>query len=388
MNEREREESLERAEAMSRGAWVDDDDPRLGRPYVEWAVVRVRIGWALLLAAIVGLVLLGISPTPYVVERPGPAYDALGDAPTTEGESAPVIAIDGATTYPTDGELDLLTVNVAGSPTQTLDWFQVLQAWVDPSQAIAPVDLLFPGDASEQDVDEQNAALMRDSQQSAVAAALGALGIDYGVTVEVGSVAAGSAAEGVLETGDRLLEVGGRAIRFDTDVRAAVEANGAGTPMTIRVLRGGAPLELEVTPTLVGGRPLLGIGVTAQYDFPFDVEVRLDDVGGPSAGQIFALGIYDKLTPGALLGGAHVAGAGTIAADGEVGAIGGIVQKMYGAQRAGAEWFLAPRSNCDEVVGNVPAGLRVVAVDTLDDSIAALEAIGQGGDTSVLPSCG
>jgi PDZ domain-containing protein len=113
----------------------------------------------------------------------------------------------------------------------------------------------------------------------------------------------------------------------------------------------------------------------------------LNNVGGPSAGMMFALGIIDTLTPGELNGGQDVAGTGTITADGTVGPIGGIRQKMWGALDAGADWFLAPESNCDEVVGHIPGRLKVFAVKTLDDSLDVLEAIRDDGDLSALPTC-
>jgi Lon-like protease len=103
--------------------------------------------------------------------------------------------------------------------------------------------------------------------------------------------------------------------------------------------------------------------------------------------MMFALGIIDKLTPGKLNGGEDVAGTGTITASGEVGPIGGIRQKMYGAVDAGAEWFLAPADNCDEVTGHIPNGLTVFSVSTLDEALAALAVIESGGDTAALPAC-
>jgi Lon-like protease len=103
--------------------------------------------------------------------------------------------------------------------------------------------------------------------------------------------------------------------------------------------------------------------------------------------MMLALGTYDKLTPGALTEGARIAGTGTITADGEVGPIGGIRQKMYGAVGAGADWFLAPASNCDEVVGHIPGGLEVFAVTTLDDALEVVEAVAAGGDTSSFARC-
>jgi len=102
--------------------------------------------------------------------------------------------------------------------------------------------------------------------------------------------------------------------------------------------------------------------------------------------MMLALGIYDKLTPGKLTGGAHIAGTGEITAEGAVGIIGGIRQKMYGARDAGADWFLAPAGNCDEVVGHVPPGLRVVKVSTLRESLAAVKEIA-AHDAGSLPTC-
>jgi len=110
-------------------------------------------------------------------------------------------------------------------------------------------------------------------------------------------------------------------------------------------------------------------------------------VGGPSAGMMFALGIIDKMSPGDLTGGQHIAGTGTIDADGNVGPIGGIRQKLYGARDAGATWFLAPEANCNEVVGHVPDGIRVFSTSTLKQSLTVLETIRDGGDLDALPTC-
>ena len=134
-------------------------------------------------------------------------------------------------------------------------------------------------------------------------------------------------------------------------------------------------------------RPLLGVATTASFDFPFQVDIRIEDVGGPSAGMMFALGVIDKLTPGSLTGGRHVAGTGTICGDGTVGPIGGIRQKMVAASGAGATLFLAPQADCDEVAGHVPAGLDVVAVKTLSGALDALEQVRERGSAQGLPTC-
>ena len=164
-----------------------------------------------------------------------------------------------------------------------------------------------------------------------------------------------------------------------------------GEPIELTVERDGEQVTVSVMPkqTEVDGETvwLIGIVLLNDYEFPIDVTIQLNNVGGPSAGMMFALGIIDTLTPGQLNGGQNVAGTGTITADGEVGPIGGIRQKLFGAKDAGAEWFLAPEANCDEVVGHVPDGLQVFAVETLDDALDALEAVRAGGDVDALPTC-
>ena len=360
-----------------------------GSPGGERSSRAQLVGQGLIMAAILATLLLAISPTPYVVERPGPVYDTLG---TTEvdGEKVPVIDITGAETFPTDGRLDLLTVYLDGSREHPLDWFDVIGAWFDPTRAILPVDAVFPDGQTQEQSDEESAQDMQVSQQDAVAAALTELGIDYASTVTVGSVTADSPADGVLEPGDELLAVGGTEVTTDTELRAAITEAGVGVPVAVEIRRDGVDTEVTLTPVALSAsdpRPIVGVVPEVAYDFPFDVDIRLQDVGGPSAGMMFSVGIYDKLTPGALTGGEHIAGTGTIAADGTVGAIGGIRQKMFGARDAGATWFLAPESNCDEVVEGIPDGLTVFAVSTLDQAIDVVEAIGDGESTAEFPVC-
>ena len=175
-----------------------------------------------------------------------------------------------------------------------------------------------------------------------------------------------------------------------TALRSAIAENGTESPATLTIERSGVEQTVEIIPELSEGAepvPVVGIFVSGRYDFPFEVDIQLENVGGPSAGMMFALGITDKLTPGQLTGGEEFAGTGTIAADGTVGPIGGIVQKMYGAVDAGADWFLAPTANCAEVVGSIPAGLEVFAVGTLDDALEVLEVVSTDGDLGSLARC-
>lgn len=345
-----------------------------------------RTGWVVLGIALVTGLTLAIVPSPYVVEKPGPVYNTLGAA-DYEGEERDLITIADETVYPTEGSLDLLTVSVLGNPDNRLNWLTVAAAWLDPSQAVVPLEAVFPADETSEDRDEANQVAMVNSQQDAIAAALTSLDYEYPSELSVVSLADDAPAAGIIEEGDLIESVNGDAVADITALREALAASGADKPATIGLTRDGAVQSVEVTPVDLEGAVVMGINVKSDYKFPFEVEIQLDKVGGPSAGMMFALGIIDKLTPGSIQGGADVAGTGTIDQAGTVGPIGGIRQKLFGAKDAGAEWFLAPAANCAEVTGHIPDGLSVLAVETLDDSLAALDAIRTGADTSALPTC-
>jgi PDZ domain-containing protein len=346
--------------------------------------------WALAIA-LAALLVITFLPTSYVIQQPGPVYNTLGTARSSDGTEVPLISIEGAETYPTAGALDLLTVQVVGNRERTPSWFELAIAWFQPSRAVLPIDAIFPEGQTSEERNEQSAALMVDSQKEATAAALNELGLDVGHKLTVHSVLEDSAAEGVLEAGDVILEANGQEATDAASLREIIN-EGDGAPVEITIVRDGEEQTVTITPreTEVEGETtwLIGVTLTNDYDFPIDVTIQLNNVGGPSAGMMFALGIIDSLTPGELNGGENVAGTGTIDASGEVGPIGGIRQKMWGAVDAGAEWFLAPEANCDEVVGHVPEGLHVFAVEDLDDALAALDAVREGGDVDALPTCG
>jgi len=347
------------------------------------------VGWILMITAIAGTVVLGTLPAPYVIESPGPVYDTIGDIQVA-GEKTPVISVDGEKTYPTSGTLDMLTVSLHGSREAPLSWIDLALSWFDPTRAVIPIEYIYPEGETQEQSSQESAADMAGSQQEAVAAALGALDIEYTSIVTVASTLAGFPADGVLTPGDQILTVDGDPIDGVTELSAALAQRPTGSTFAIGIVRDGEPQTIELTtasapddPTV----PIVGISPSAIYDFPFDVTVNLGDVGGPSAGTMLALGIYDKLTPGELTGGERIAGTGTIAADGEVGAIGGIRQKLYGASEAGADWFLAPAANCDEVVDHIPGGMQVFAMSTLDEALKTVQTIADGGDTSRLARC-
>ncbi len=350
---------------------------------------RSLVVQGVIVLAVLGGLVFGVSPAPYVVERPGPVYNTLGDT-VADGGTVPIVDIDGAPVYETDGRLDLLTVYLDGSRERPITWFDVLAGHLDPTKAVLDIDAIYPEGRTADEASEQSALDMQLSQSAAVAAALTQLGIDYETRVVAFSITDDSPAGEVLEPGDVLVAADGVPIVHEDDLRGAVRAAGVGTVMTLDIERDGEPLTVTLAPIERGAddpSPMIGVLPGYRYEFPFDVDIRLSNVGGPSAGMMFALAVYDRLTPGALTGGEHIAGTGTISPDGEVGAIGGIVQKMHGARGAGAEWFLAPEDNCGSVVGSVPAGLTVFAVDTLGEAVEIVSAIGEGRDLSSFATC-
>jgi PDZ domain-containing protein len=348
------------------------------------------IGWAILILALVAAVIVGLMPAPYVIEKPGPVFNTTGET-RVNGANVPVIQISGAKTYPTRGTLDMLTVDVDGSPGYPPNWAEVASAWFDPSQAVVPMDEIYAPQETTKQSNQEGAEEMTDSQQEATAAAFGEQHIAYKSVVSVDSTIKGSPAAAFLKAGDILLSVNGKTFHNTDQLHSLIVANGTSKPMTLVFTRKGVSQTVTFTPEKTSSGATLGVYIDQKFTFPISVKIQLQDVGGPSAGMMFALGIIDKLTPGALNGGQKIAGTGTITAGGTVGAIGGIRQKMYGARDAGAKYFLAPASNCggsDGVRGHIPSGLTVYATSTLSQSISILKAIESGTGLNKLKTCG
>lgn len=336
------------------------------------------------LAGTTVLLLAGVVlPAPYVVESAGPTFNTVGSH-----DDKQLVKITGAPTYPSDGRLDLTTVYVTGGPSGRLNSINALLGWLDPSDAVIPEDTLYPPDTTGQQVDESNAAAMVTSQEDSVAAALNHLGKPFTTTLTVHAVIPGGAADGVLRVGDRILSVNGTQVTSLELLREQLDAAGErGADVVVR--RDGRTVteHVKLTRDEDSQRWQLGVYLVPKYEFPVDVDFQLDQVGGPSAGMMFALGIVEELTPGSMAGDEHIAGTGTISADGKVGPIGGIRQKLQGAAESGATYFLAPSDNCGEVAGHVPDGLTVIEVKTLGDAVEGVEKAASGSVVE-LPSCG
>jgi Lon-like protease len=340
--------------------------------------------WAGLLAVPLLLalwVIVLISPLPFVTYQPGVTVDVL-DAP----DGKETIQVDGHKTYRDDGELRLTTVYVT-RPESDVNLLQLMVGWISTDDAVYPVRAVYPPGETDAASRREGVLEMVGSQDAAVAVALTELGIDYDDAAKVVTVDPKSPAGDVLKPGDLVLAVNGKPVTTPSEVEKAVVASGSGKPLELRIERSGSERTVTLTPEESDGQARVGIQLLPSYRFPFEVSVGIDDqIGGPSAGLMFSLGIYDTLTPGSLTDGGVVAGTGTIAANGKVGPIGGIQQKIAAARDTGAELFLVPSANCREALGAENGDMRLVRTSTMHDAVDALKTWVDDPDAD-LPSC-
>ena len=326
----------------------------------------------LVAAVLLVVVVVGVGSVvrvPFVALGPGPTEDTLGVVKGTQ-----VVAVDGIPTYPTAGHLNMTTVAVSDG----LSGLQALGFWLAPDRAVVPRDTVYPPGLSNEQVDQQNAAEFSASETNAALAALEQLRIPTRATV--GQIVPGSAAEGHLQEGDDIVAVRGIPVATPQQVSDALNGTTAGETVQVTYRRGGVQADVSI---VLGSSPdrqqgMLGIRPGVE-PVTGDITISLGDIGGPSAGLMFALAVVDKLTPGELNGGQFVAGTGTIDATGTVGPIGGIPFKMRAARDAGAVTFLVPDANCTEAAANAPDGLRLVRVTTLASAVSALDTLRTGG---------
>ncbi|MDO4606514.1 MAG: S16 family serine protease [Bowdeniella nasicola] len=366
--------------------FVDEPDRRIAK--------LSRRSYFAAVATFVLLLICALVPLPYVAEYPGPTVDVL-----SEYDGHELITVDKP--VDTGGPLRMTTVSVAGVPGTRMLAATLTQALLDPDVSIMPREALFPENQTEEENRQISAAQMNSSQENASIAALESMGREVKVDLLVAGMTEGSSAAEVLQEDDVItsIQVGDESavpvqsykaligvlskVPPKTDVTLTVKRAGQEIPVTVTTIQPPAPAPGEDART----GSLLGIFVYSRPTEDLGVEFGVGDrIGGPSAGLMFALGIIDKLTPGPLAGNHDVAGTGTIDVDGRVGPIGGIRQKMVGAKRDGARYFLIPAANCPEAVGHVPSGMQGIKVDNLDGALAAVKSISQG-DTANLPQC-
>lgn len=341
-----------------------------------WTILGLVVG------VLIGIVVVAgwLFKVPYYALLPGSARDTAG-----------LIEIDGASIYPSDGEVLYTTVRVRGR----LSFWEYL--WLQRRSDVDVVpEAAILGDRDPGQNRQYNLQLMDNSKQVAVAVALDELGHD--VTEATGAlvvtIVEGAAADGTLEPGDVIRAVDGLPVTDAPGLVEALSRSAPGERVVLRVERHGSG-EVEDVTVELGENPdrpgasFLGVGPTTRVEFgelPFGVQIDTGDVGGPSAGLAFTLALMDDLTPGELTGGERVAVTGTISIDGAVGPVGGVPQKAVAVREAGIDVFLVPAALGEAVLDDVRdrAGddLRVVPVEDVGDAIEALSTI--GGDIESL----
>ena len=309
--------------------------------------------------------LLGAAvPVPYVAQVPGPSFNTLGDI---DGE--PIISIEGRDRNDVDGNLNLTTVGVGRG---SLSLVQAVRGWFDSDVSVVPEDSVYPPDRTVEETRQANREAFLTSEKAAETVALDRLG--YPDKVVVQSLSDDSPSKGRLEEGDAIDAVAGRPTPDLKTLDAVLRSIPGGTETTVAYTRLGKPGTATLTTGPAEDREgsLLGVLVREQPSAPFDVDINVEDVGGPSAGLMLTLGILDLVGDQDLTGGHVVAGTGTIDVDGNVGPIGGIQLKMVAAERLDAELFLVPAGNCADAVAAPDRDVTLARVADLDDALTAL----------------
>lgn len=308
-------------------------------------------------------------PVPYVALGPGPTYNTVG---AIDGQA--VITVTGREPNETSGNLNLTTVQVSDG----LELFRAIRGWLDDEESVVPREEVYPPDRTEEEIDRANRQDFINSQNSAEAAALAELG--YPMKVVVVEVPEDSPSADGLKPTDAIESIDGAEVTEPAVLLDALAALEPGTPVTVGYSRGGEPGETEVVTTNAqeGDGAALGISISYERKAPFEVEITVENVGGPSAGLMLALGIIDMVGDTDLTEGAFIAGTGTISAEGDVGPIGGVRLKIIKAVDVGADAFLVPAANCAEALVDAPEDLPLARVATLDDALTALEDVREG----------
>ena len=346
-----------------------------------------RQTWTALVSALLFVALavpLAILPVPFVAWSPGGTADVLGDV-----DGRPLISVEGVPTFPTAGQLDLTVVSGTSADSR-LTLPEALAAYWLPGRDTLPRDAVFPPGQSADDVTKAEAQMMETSQDDAVVAALRAADQPVEQRPAVSSVTVGGPAYRKLLPGDLIESVDGVDTASADAVSEQIRRHRPNEPVDFVVLRDRVKTSVEVVAAESATDPGTAVvGITIGQGYAYVPRITFDlgqKIGGPSAGLVFALGIYDKITVGELLAGRNVAGTGTITPSGDVGSIGGVRQKLASAERAGATVFFVPSGNCADLTG-VRTDLTVVKVSTLGEAISQLGVLSVPGGEERVNRC-
>jgi PDZ domain-containing protein len=337
---------------------------------------------AVVVVGAVLLVLFGLLgaavPVPYIAEVPGPTFNTLGAI-----DGTPIISVEGRARNDVSGNLNLTTVSLRGGR-HGISLVKAVTGWLDPETSVVPREAVFPPDQTTEETRQQGLDQFLTSEQKAEVVALSHLG--YPDKVVVQGLSDDSPSQGKLQEGDAIEAVDGRPTPDSATLTTVLSSIPGGTPIEVSYTRLGQPGTASLTTKAAPGRAgsLLGVLVRDAPSAPFDVDIEVQNVGGPSAGLMLTLGVLDLVGDTDLTDGKVIAGTGTIDVDGTVGPIGGIALKMVSAHDIGAEVFLVPARNCAEALRSAQPGLPLAKVSTLDDALTALADVRDGRTP---PSC-
>lgn len=334
--------------------------------------MTLAVSAGLLVALLAGA---AVMPVPYIALAPGPLYDTIG-----RSGAKPVIDVVGHPAYqPKSGHLYLTTVSVFGAPGSDMTLFEAMRYWVDRSVAVVPREVEYPPGRDSKQVEAETKAQMIESQDAAKIAAVRFLGEKVTTSgLVVATVESGRPADGILKPGDELKTIDDSLVSSATDLRDKIRAHPPGDSVRVGYVRDGKAAAARIKTAAApdgSGRSFIGIAPSERCPCktPYEVKIALgEDVGGPSAGLMFTLGILDTLTPGELTRGLTIAGTGTMDVDGQIGPIGGIQQKLIAAKRKRAVAFLVPDGNWAEANQSPPRGLALYKVTDLKSAVAGL----------------
>jgi len=306
-------------------------------------------------------------PLPLVELSPGPTIDVPA-----------VVHFEGHATQPVNGKLLACTVLVGQARAS-----DVVDALFSDDNEILRQREVRPAGISEEQYFRAERQIFNESSRTGAAVGLRAAGLAVptsGGGAHVVTVLKDSPADGKLRVGDVITAVDGKHVGLSTELISATAGMPAGRTVNLTVVRDDAPpQQIPVTLKDIGqlSRPAIGIEVVSvapRIDLPFPVNLDVNDVGGPSAGLMVALSVYDLATPADIAKGRVVAGTGTIDVNGNVGAVGGVTQKVSAAERDHAVMFLAPVGEAAEARRAAGNSIKVVEVRTFIDAVHALAA--------------
>jgi PDZ domain-containing protein len=325
---------------------------------------------------IAGLLVLGMLGFTVSLVPTNNGLEAPGVAPSVE----PMVRIPPEHHYPSAGRFILTTVALQ-TPVLAGEW---LYGQFSPAIEIVPPERIIPPDMTPHQYAQQQYRMLDESMTIAIAQGLRLAGYDVQVEsrgAAVVSLLPDSAAKGILSPGDVIVALDGYPIQTTSELIDRLKAYDPHATVYLKIERDGRPLEVEVSllsPAEPGGPPRIGITVELagfEARLPFSVQIVPEKiVGGPSAGLMFTMAVYNLVTPEDLTGGRTIAGTGTINLDGTVGPIGGVQQKVAGAELAGAEYFLSPPQNYEDA-RSAARRIQVVKVATAEEAIRFLRSL-------------